>query len=116
VEAPEGPERAYLGFIIVTETSLTDEYAGQEFFLSILIFIISTLQVVFLFNLNVAIINLLPVLPFDGFKMFEELLKSFNVRPERRKKIANYIVGLIVILLLLNALPLGGLVAGVLTG
>lgn len=114
VAPPTGEDRAYLGFNLQTKTELKEAHAGQEFLLSALLFIITTLNIIFLFNLNIAFVNLLPVLPFDGYKMFEELLKSFRIRPKRRKHIEQLIVFLIVFLLLLNALPLGGLAAGAL--
>jgi len=112
VAPPDGEDRAYLGFSLHTKTELKESLAGQEFSFSVLMFIISTLGIIYLFNLNIAFVNLLPVLPFDGYKMFEELMKSFNMSKESRKRVIKYVVLIIVALLLLNALPLGGLVAG----
>ncbi|MBI4182253.1 MAG: site-2 protease family protein [Candidatus Aenigmarchaeota archaeon] len=116
VTPPSGPERAYLGFTLQTATELKQGQESQAGMLALLGSLGSTLHIIFFFNLNIAVVNLLPVLPFDGSKMFEELLKSFNIKAQRRKKIANAIIFLVVALLILNALPLGSIAAGALGG
>jgi membrane-associated protease RseP (regulator of RpoE activity) len=107
VPNPANASRAYLGFNIKTHLSLKKEFSGQEAFFSFLIASVSLLEIIFFLNLNIAIVNLLPVVPFDGFKMFEELLKSFNIGKKRRKRIINWVVLAVVLLLAVNALPLG---------
>ncbi|MBI4020686.1 MAG: site-2 protease family protein [Candidatus Aenigmarchaeota archaeon] len=114
VAPPDGSPRGYLGFTLQTKT--VPVHAGQEGLVAFLLFVLSTLNIVFLFNLNIAIVNLLPVLPFDGSKMFEELMQSFGLGKGHRQAIAKAIVLLVVALLILNALPLGSLAAAALGG
>lgn len=104
---PKNTSKAYLGFSLGTKFVLKEESNSQEMIFNVLLGIISTLEWVFFLNLNVAIVNLLPIAPFDGSKMFEELLKSLNLGAERRKKVIQWVVYLVVALLILNALPLG---------
>lgn len=116
VPNPQNASLAYLGFNLRTHATLKKSLAGQELLFGVLIWLISTLGIIFFFNLNVAIVNLLPVLPFDGYKMFEELMKSFRIPPAARKKVTNAVVLLVIVLLVLNALPLGNIISGIFTG
>jgi membrane-associated protease RseP (regulator of RpoE activity) len=106
---PDDESKAYLGFRLQTSIDLKEGMEDQEFLFSGIIFTLSTLEIIFFFNLNIAIVNLLPILPFDGFKMFEELMKTFKINPKKRKRIINTTVYLILILIVLNALPLAGI-------
>lgn len=65
-----------------------------------------TLFWIFFFNLNIALANLLPIVPFDGGKMIIELLSIFRLSEESVRRIvyAFLLAGLLV--LLINAYPL----------
>ena len=114
VASPEDPGRAILGFSLSTHLALKSGMENQQAMFSFLLALSSLLSIIFLLNFNVAIINLLPIVPLDGSKMFEELLKSFKISPEKRKKIIKWIVWLFLLILLVNALPLGGLISSAL--
>lgn len=60
----------------------------------------------YFFNFNIALVNLLPIVPFDGGKMVIELVSIFNLGEESVKKMvyAFLIIGLLIILI--NAYPL----------
>lgn len=109
---PQNSSRAYLGVTLQTRLELKPELEGQRGFFSLLLGLGSLLNIIFFLNLNVAIVNLLPVAPFDGSKMFEELLKSFRLRPELRRQVTRVVVVLVLLLILLNALPLGRIALG----
>lgn len=112
VANPNNQSRAFLGFNLQTHTIMKPELTGQEPLLGGLETLASALGIIFFLNFNVAIVNLLPIVPFDGSKMFDELLKSFKLKAAKRKKIVKWVVSLVLLLLIINALPLGRLLVG----
>lgn len=61
---------------------------------------------IFFFNFNVALVNLLPIVPFDGGKMIIELLSIFKLSEETIKKVVYAFVLIGLLILLINAFPL----------
>ncbi len=60
----------------------------------------------FFFNFNVALVNLLPVVPFDGGKMAIEIMSAFELKEELIKNIVYLFVLCGLVILLINAYPL----------
>jgi membrane-associated protease RseP (regulator of RpoE activity) len=60
----------------------------------------------YFFNFNVALVNLLPVVPFDGGKMILELLTVFRFSEEHIKKAVYLLLAAGLVVLLINAYPL----------
>jgi membrane-associated protease RseP (regulator of RpoE activity) len=61
---------------------------------------------IFFFNLNIALTNLLPIVPFDGGKMVIELLTLFKVSEGLLKNIVYTLLAIGVVVILINAYPL----------
>jgi membrane-associated protease RseP (regulator of RpoE activity) len=61
---------------------------------------------IFFFNLNIALVNLLPIVPFDGGKMVIELLSLFKVSEGLLKNIVYTLLAIGVVVILINAYPL----------
>ncbi|MBL7160316.1 MAG: site-2 protease family protein [Candidatus Aenigmarchaeota archaeon] len=106
VSNPGDSSRAYLGFNLRTKTSPKEGFENQQSSFGFLLAAGSALEIIFFLNLNIAIVNLLPVIPFDGSKMFDELLKSFRRTRRHRKRISGWVWKIVLLLLLVNALPL----------
>ncbi|HIE34381.1 MAG TPA: RIP metalloprotease, partial [Candidatus Altiarchaeales archaeon] len=60
----------------------------------------------YFFNLNVGLVNLLPIAPFDGGKMVMELISMFSPNETILKRITYAILLVGIIIILINALPL----------
>ncbi|MCX6695260.1 MAG: site-2 protease family protein, partial [Candidatus Altiarchaeota archaeon] len=58
------------------------------------------------FNLNIALVNLLPLVPFDGSKMFKEIVDSMSLSELNVKRIFYGITALTAVFFLINAIPL----------
>ena len=69
-------------------------------------FLLKTFFWTLLFNFNVALVNVLPIAPFDGWRMLKEILSVFNVSQETSKRIVYAIVSVSLLLIIVNALPL----------
>jgi membrane-associated protease RseP (regulator of RpoE activity) len=103
-ESPENASVAYLG--MYTENNIMGKY-GLD--MGILNFVWTTLTWMIFFNMNVALVNLLPIAPFDGWRMLREVMYVFKISELHAKKIVYAIVAFCLILLLINALPLVGM-------
>jgi membrane-associated protease RseP (regulator of RpoE activity) len=66
----------------------------------------SSLFWIFFFNLNIALVNLLPIVPFDGGKMVIELLTLFKVKEDLLKNIVYMLLAIGIVVMLINAYPL----------
>lgn len=69
-------------------------------------FLFESLGYIIFFNLNIALVNLLPVAPFDGWRMLKEVMKAFRISELTASRVVKGIVLFSVFLLVLNALPL----------
>jgi len=59
-----------------------------------------------LLNLLIGLVNLLPIVPFDGGRMFNEIVNSFKINRELKGKIISAAIILGLFILLINILPL----------
>jgi len=73
---------------------------------NILNFFASVLFWIFFFNINIALVNILPLPPFDGGKILMEFLSDISSDRELQKMIAIVIILLIGMILLMNTIPL----------
>jgi hypothetical protein len=103
-QSPENASIAYLG--MYTENNIAGKY-GLD--IGILNFLWTTLTWMIFFNMNVALVNLLPIAPFDGWRMLREVMYVFRISEEHAKKVVYAIVAFCLVLLLINAIPLLGM-------
>jgi membrane-associated protease RseP (regulator of RpoE activity) len=107
VTAGQNPENASVAFLgMYTENNIAGKY-GMD--IGALNFLWTTLTWMIFFNLNVALVNLLPIAPFDGWRMLREVMYVFRISELHAKKIVYAIVAFCLILLLINAIPLVGM-------
>ncbi len=92
-ENPENKSRAYIGIVVAPYNGVLD-------------FITKALFWIWFINFNLSLVNLLPVVPFDGWRILEELAKTFQVNQKEAMNIVKGVVAFSMLLLLLNALPL----------
>ncbi len=99
-------ERNVPGFIgIVGITTYQEIKPGLEMFSGVIIFMQGLLGFLFVINLGVGIVNLLPVKPLDGGKMWDIVLNRYVPKHARRiMKALGYIV---LAILIANFIPFG---------
>jgi len=103
----DNASRGYIGIDLRESFDIKQEFKTKYLLQAeTVLFTTSTLFWVFFLSFNIALVNLLPIVPFDGGKMFEEMMTDFRVRRKRKELIIHMVIFLIVALLLLNALPL----------
>lgn len=102
IENPEDPTRAYIGIYMsaIPHTSKNPVLANAFYT------IIELFYWIFLLNLMIGLVNLLPIVPFDGGRMFNELIHSLKINEEIKKKIIYAVIILGLFILLVNLLPL----------
>lgn len=79
-------------------------------------FLYECLGYIIFFNLNIALVNILPIAPFDGWRMLKEVMNAFRISEITAARIVNGILAFSLFLLLLNALPLFRIALNILTG
>jgi len=90
---PEDPERAYIGIIWTHHNPLME-------------FILLSLFWIFFINFNISLVNVLPMAPFDGWKMLKEVMLTFDVGDITARRFLRGVLAVTLLLLLVNALPL----------
>jgi len=105
ISKPENPEQAYLGLEVYS--NIKCKYGIG---LGYVLFIIDVLKWIVFFNFNIALVNLLPLVPFDGWRMLRELMLTFNISEINARKIVQGIVAVTIFLFLVNILPLIGMI------
>jgi Zn-dependent protease len=68
---------------------------------------LSSLKWIMFFNFNIALVNLVPIAPFDGWHTLKELLSAFNISEASAQRIAYGVLAFAVILFLINISPIG---------
>lgn len=117
--SPENESRAYVGIYTQPRIVLKDGIRGLvpvtvgagtiALFLKSVMFLMSLLKWVMFFNFNIALVNMVPIAPFDGWHMLKELLSAFNISDATAQKIAYGILAFTALLFLVNLSPLGSL-------
>jgi len=92
--------RGYIG--ITYAPAINKQMKNFENFIKILI---DALKWIFLLNFLVGITNLMPISPFDGGKMVEEIIASLNLNKEIIEHIMLVITGIVLFLIIINILP-----------
>jgi len=90
---PDDPEKAYIGISWVPYNPLME-------------FILLSLFWIFFINFNISLVNVLPMAPFDGWKMVKEIMLTFDVSDLTARRFLKGILAVTLLLLLVNALPL----------
>lgn len=106
-EHPENASKGYIGIDLNEKFEIKEEYRNEyKMQADTILFLTPTLFWIFFLSFNIALVNLLPIVPFDGGKMFEEFMKEFNVSKRRKDMLLKIVIAIIVMLLLVNASPL----------
>jgi membrane-associated protease RseP (regulator of RpoE activity) len=104
---PDNASKAYIGIDLQETFKVKDEFKNEYKLQGDAIFFITpTVFWIFFLSFNIALVNLLPIVPFDGGKMFEEIMQEFGVRKKRQELASKIVIALILALLILNASPL----------
>lgn len=108
---PDNASRGYIGIDLQGSFELRGEFRDKYMLQADAIFFLTpTLFWIFFLSFNIALVNLLPIIPFDGGKMFEELMLDFRVGRRRKEQILKIVLAIILALLLVNAMPLFNLI------
>ncbi|MFH1721972.1 MAG: site-2 protease family protein [Candidatus Altiarchaeota archaeon] len=113
---PENESRAYMGVVMQEHSDFIAPYKDMELLKLALGFIAVTLTWMFFINLSISLVNLLPIVPFDGGKMLLELLKLFDVGQVTTNRIVSGIIAYIILLIFVNVSPLLKDLADLVTG
>jgi len=92
-ENPDSPEDAFMGI----------SWAPYNPLMS---FILLSLFWIFFININISLVNVLPMAPFDGWRMLKEVMLTFDISEITARRFVRGVLVLMILLLLINTLPL----------
>jgi len=92
------------GYIGITYSLSVNK--GMENFEPFIRILLELLKWIILLNFLVGITNLMPLSPFDGGKMVEEIIASLNLNKEVVEHILLAIIGIMLFLIIINAFPI----------
>jgi len=102
--AIKDPENETKGFIGINYApNKKNRFEGV--FADVLYFVLEALVWISILNLVVGLTNLMPIIPFDGGKMIEELISIFSIDKTIIEKIIFAILALGLMLIIINILP-----------
>ncbi len=106
----EEPERGYIGIYLMENLEFSGPASG---FINVglLSFVINALSWIAFFNVNIALVNLLPVIPFDGGRMFKEVVSTMNLSEGGVNRIVYAVVAFTALIFLVNLIPLLSMLA-----
>jgi membrane-associated protease RseP (regulator of RpoE activity) len=97
VANPDDASKGYLGVFILQNVA----YVGPMW----KIFVSELLQWIAFFNINIALVNLLPAVPFDGGRMFKEFISTFRMSEVNVNRMLYAVLAFMVLLLFINFIP-----------
>ncbi|MFH1055495.1 MAG: site-2 protease family protein [Candidatus Altiarchaeota archaeon] len=101
----EVPEKGFVG-VYLSEDIKFRGAADAILSVSLVSFLIELLGWIAFFNINISLVNLLPVIPFDGGRMFKEFISTLQMSQENVQRMVYAIVGFIAVLFIINMIPL----------
>jgi len=107
---PANKSRAYMGVVVAPHFRLKKGIDAYKCTFNFLTSLSIAMYWIIFFNFNIALVNLLPLVPLDGGKMFEELIAWFKLSELNTKRVVYGVIAFMVMLLFLNAYPLFTLV------
>jgi membrane-associated protease RseP (regulator of RpoE activity) len=99
------PKRGLLG-VFLTPNVKVKGGDGMRSLLGVISFMLEGLFWVAFFNLSIALVNILPLLPFDGGRMFKELIHAWRISPKSMDRMLYCAMIFMVLLFIVNAIPL----------
>jgi len=105
-KSPIDEEKGYMGVIVVK--NIRSKFGFLTWLLTpgLLNFILNSLAWIYFFSLSIGTVNLLPVPPFDGYRMFDEIINNLRVKEGEIKRIIYGTIAVTLIVFFLNMFPL----------
>lgn len=103
---PENRSKAYIGITLVQYMRPKKQTNLNERIVALLFFITRALEWVIFFNINIGMVNLVPIAPFDGGRMFREVILTFKISETTANRVVHGILVATLLIFLVNALPL----------
>lgn len=109
LEAAQNPlykERGYMGVVVRDNIKVRYGFLAWLITPNLLSFVVNSLSWIFFFSISIGLVNLLPVPPFDGYRVFDEIIKTTSMK---KKNIRRVIYGVIIataVIFFLNIFPL----------
>jgi membrane-associated protease RseP (regulator of RpoE activity) len=111
-ETKEAPGKGVVGIYIAPSLKIRGAAGrmlgkrGTAWVFTAAAFMVGALSWIAFFNINVGLVNLLPLIPFDGGRMFKEVVSSLRLSPRNIDLVVYTSIAFIAALFMVNVLPL----------
>lgn len=105
MDSKDEPGKAYMGVYLADNLKIRG-FVGMLVSVAVLGFLLESLGWVAFFNINIALVNLLPIVPFDGGGMFKELLQVPSMSEAAVKRFLYASAAVMGVLFVVNVIPL----------
>ncbi|MFH0862119.1 MAG: site-2 protease family protein [Candidatus Altiarchaeota archaeon] len=102
---PEDQGKGYVG-VYLKENPMLGGLLGELFGIGALVFMLEMLEWIAFFNLNIALVNIMPLIPFDGGRMFKEVISTMRMSELNVKRVLYATIAFMAVLFIVNMLPL----------
>jgi membrane-associated protease RseP (regulator of RpoE activity) len=104
-KSDKDPNKGILGIYVMENIDFKGPI-GLFISVSMMSFILESLGWIAFFNINICLVNLLPILPFDGGRMFKELISTMEMTQVNINRVLYASIAFMALLFLVNTLPL----------
>jgi membrane-associated protease RseP (regulator of RpoE activity) len=111
VENPEQPRRGFIG-VYLRENIRLRGVIGGLLGAGIVFFILESMGWIAFFNINIALVNLLPIVPFDGGRMLREVVETLRLSDLDTRRVLYSVVLVTALLFIINMIPLFRMLLG----
>jgi len=102
---PDEPNKGYAGIYLLENLKVSGA-VGMFLSVGLIAFVLEALGWVAFFNVNIALVNLLPIIPFDGGRMFKEVVSTIEKSEIQVNRILYAVIAFTAVVFLVNVIPL----------
>lgn len=100
---PANSSKSYMGVYVTLNPVSRIGFTG---IIPLIGFIVMALEWIVFFNFNIGLVNLLPVLPFDGGRMFPNIISTLDISKDTVKRITYLVILVTGAVFAINVFPL----------
>ncbi|MFH0859681.1 MAG: M50 family metallopeptidase [Candidatus Altiarchaeota archaeon] len=113
VTSPNDNSTAYIGVVMMQQLVWKgDPHHRFQSTIPAIFVILAAMSWITFFNVNIGLVNLLPISPFDGGRMLKEAIMALNVSEVSIKRLAYTILALTLLIFVINLYPLVSMLYG----
>ncbi len=104
-EDDDEPGRGLMGVSLLEDLSVKGDI-GSFLTIPMIAFALESLSWIVFFNINIGLVNLLPIVPFDGGRMLKEISDKMRISKVNANRVLYAVISFTALMFLVNMIPL----------